>query len=73
MTHAQYFADRISTAGRQMHQAILPYDISSSVAAMDALHHEIFDSLDELPSVTNGEFINRYDAFVERIEHAVAT
>ena len=56
-----------------MPQSILFSDISSGVTAMDALHHEIFDALDELSSVTDGEFINRYDAFVEKLERAFAT
>lgn len=56
-----------------MLQAILSSNISSGVAAMDALHHEIFEALDELSSVKDSEFIGHYDAFVKRMERAFAT
>lgn len=56
-----------------MHQAILSSDISSGVVAMDALHKNFFDALDELSSAIDSEFRIGYDSFIRKVERTFAT
>jgi hemerythrin-like metal-binding protein len=56
-----------------MHQAILSSDISSGVLAMDALHKNFFDALEELSSSIDSEFHVGYDKFLRTVERAFAT
>lgn len=56
-----------------MHQAILSHDISSGVAAMDALHKNFFDALDELSTASDSEFHIGYDRFIRKVERTFST
>ncbi|SNT32783.1 hemerythrin-like metal-binding domain protein [Noviherbaspirillum humi] len=45
-------------------------DISSGTPAMDQLHHDVFQALDQLSTVPDQEFAARFGAFVHQLEQA---
>jgi hemerythrin len=45
-------------------------DISSGLRAMDRLHHDLFNALDEISCSTDSNFGTKYALFVEKVELA---
>ncbi len=56
-----------------MREAISFSDKSSGLLAMDALHKNFFDAIEELLSAKDSEFHTRYDRFVAKTENIFAT
>lgn len=56
-----------------MLQAIWSSEMASGVPAIDELHHDCFEALTELSSVTNWRFSTGYATLVAKMERAFAT
>jgi hemerythrin len=56
-----------------MQKTILPPEVLSGVAVMDALHQDFFNALADLSSTPDAEFGIRYGLFVKQAEQAFLT